>query len=234
MVVRTISLQTDALKQYVGNSGDELVETFLDEGVSGSLENRPGLALLFAHLDEHPETEGVLIFKLDWLARDLLVQETLIRELSKRNVRIISTKEPDLDSGDPSRTMIRQLFGMISEYERALITMRLSAGRHRKASGGGYSGGGVAVGYQTVDKELKLDPDRMEHVATIFRLRREGGTLRSIAALLNEQQIPVPRDGKQWWPGSVGYVLQNKTYKGRLTYKQHSIERPDLILPMTG
>jgi hypothetical protein len=38
------------------------------------------------------------------------------------------------DPTDPSRALIRQVLGAVSEYERKMITVRLRAGRARKAS----------------------------------------------------------------------------------------------------
>jgi len=42
--------------------------------------------------------------KLDHLARDLMVQETIIRDLRQKVFEIVSVAEPDLCSDDPSRT----------------------------------------------------------------------------------------------------------------------------------
>jgi site-specific DNA recombinase len=122
---------------------------------------------------------------------------------------------------------------MIAQYERALITLRLTSGRLRKASLGRFAGGGVPTGYATVDKELAVDPVRMAHIGLIYKLRSEGSTLRDIATALNKQKIPVPRDAKQWWPGAIGYILRNKTYQGQLSYKQHTVQRPDLVMSLT-
>jgi len=60
-----------------------LVNIFKDNGISGAseLENRPELAKLFSYAEENKEIEGVLIFKLDRLARDIYIQEHLIKKL---------------------------------------------------------------------------------------------------------------------------------------------------------
>jgi len=81
----TIELQTRALTDYCEFKGYELVQTFKDEGVSGGLENRPALAEMFTFLEANPDTEGVLIYKLDRLARDLYIQEHLIKKLEALN-----------------------------------------------------------------------------------------------------------------------------------------------------
>ena len=140
----TIEIQEKALKEYVNKNNFEMVKIFKDEGVSGSLENRPGLAELFYFIEDNKEIKGVLIFKLDRLARDLYIQEHLIKKLELLDIKLLSIKEPDLSSTDPMRKAFRQFMGIVSELEKAFITMRLSAGRINKAQKGGFAGGSTA------------------------------------------------------------------------------------------
>jgi DNA invertase Pin-like site-specific DNA recombinase len=49
----------------------------------------------------------VVIEKLDRLARDLMVQEHIIRDLQERGITLISAAEPDLCSNDPTRKLLR-------------------------------------------------------------------------------------------------------------------------------
>jgi DNA invertase Pin-like site-specific DNA recombinase len=141
----TIELQRNALMEYANVKGYDLVKIFEDNGVSGGLERRPGLAELFAYLETNKDVKAVVIYKLDRLARDLYIQEHLIKKLESLNVVLISTKERDLASGDPMRKAFRQFMGIVSELEKAFITMRLSGGRLNKARKGKYAGGGVAL-----------------------------------------------------------------------------------------
>ena len=75
----TIEIQKEALLEHTRKNGFELVKVFSDEGISGGLEDRPALSELFSYLEDHPEIDGVLIYKLDRLARDLYIQEHLIK-----------------------------------------------------------------------------------------------------------------------------------------------------------
>ena len=45
----------------------------------------------------------VIIEKLDRLARDLMVQETIIADLRKHGFELVSVAEPDLMANDPTR-----------------------------------------------------------------------------------------------------------------------------------
>ncbi|MBA7563257.1 hypothetical protein ES708_04912 [subsurface metagenome] len=66
--------------------------------------------------------------------------------------KLISIKEPHLDSNDPMRKAFRQFIGIVSELEKTFITMRHSGGRINKAQKGGYAGGTTALGYKTKNK----------------------------------------------------------------------------------
>ena len=78
--------------EYARSEDHELLTIFKDEGVSGGIEDRPGLVELFNHLEDDPSLDGVLIFKLDRLARDLYIQEHLIRKVEDLNKRILSVR----------------------------------------------------------------------------------------------------------------------------------------------
>lgn len=186
----TIEMQVQEVKLFCSNLGYELVEVFKDDGFSGAkdLEHRPGLANLFDYLEEN-SIDGLVVWKLDRLARDLYIQEHLIKQLEKLNVKLISTKEPDLDSKDPMRKAFRQFMGIIAEVERAFITMRMVTGRQNKARKGGYSGGNAPIGYQVSkgNKALSVNEEKAEVVKRAFEIKQENPTwsLDKIANQLN-------------------------------------------------
>jgi len=225
----TIEIQRDALRAYASAKGLELVEMFSDDGVSGGLEDRPALADMFNALEERSDISGVLIFKLDRLARDLYIQEHLIKQLDKLGKRIFSTKEADLDSNDPMRKAFRQFMGIVSELEKSFITMRLSGGRINKAKKGKYAGGGVAMGYRAKGKELAVDKEQADTIRAIFEMKRKRKGYCAIARDLNERSVPTAR-GKRWYAGTVKYIIKNPLYRGVLSYKDIDTQRADLVI----
>lgn len=228
----TIEIQEKALTAYA-ETCYELQTIFMDNGVSGGLEQRPGLASLFSYIEVNHGTtnqvESVIIFKLDRLARDLYIQEHLIKKLEAFDVTLISVKEPNLDSSDPMRKAFRQFMGIVSELEKSFITMRLSAGRVNKAQKGGYAGGGPALGYTAKDKAISVNTDQIELVKRIFAMSQAELSLRAIAKELNDQAILSPR-GKAWTHQTVKYIINNPIYQGILTYSGISSPRADLAL----
>lgn len=130
--------QLDAIQGYARNQGYEIIQIFRDEGISGTAEERPALAKLMVSLAENGNgTETVIIERMDRLARDLMVQEIIVNDLQKRGFNLISSYEgDDLINGDPTRTLIRQVLGAISQYEKTMLVSKLKAARERKRAKG--------------------------------------------------------------------------------------------------
>ncbi len=229
----TIEIQVKALNLYIKEKKLELVKIFKDEGISGSseLENRPGLAELFNFIETEKDIKGVLIFKLDRLARDLYIQEHLIKKLELLDKELISIKEPHLDSKDPMRKAFRQFMGIVSELEKAFITLRLSGGRINKAQKGGFAGGATALGYISKNKELKIDLEQAEIIRMIFKMKRyKRMGLREIARELNNLNIPTTRVNSKWHARTIKYILENPIYRGTLHYKDNKSKNERLAL----
>lgn len=207
-----LDVQRQAIRSWAKAAGHRIVAWHADEGVSGSngLDRRMGLLDALAALKAH-QAAGVVVYRLDRLARDLIVQETLLAEVRRLGADVHSTSPAEAaylvdDPDDPSRRLIRQVLGAVSEYERAMITLRLRAGRRLKAERGGYGGGGVPYGRRAEDRALVADHDEAEAVTMMAQLRAAGASYRTICAALAAAGHQ-PRRGGSWQPAVVRRVL---------------------------
>jgi DNA invertase Pin-like site-specific DNA recombinase len=192
--------QLIAVRSYAQANGIKIAKIFREEGVSGTkdLENRPALRELLTAL--HADgVKLVLIEKLDRLARDLMIQESIIADLNRHGFEIRSVAEPDLCSGDPSRTLIRQ----ISLYERAIIVLKLRGARQRMRA---------KVGRCEGRKPYGTRPGESEVIARMRQLRSQGQSLTRITETLNLDT--KPRTGKQFYAANVGRILKNAALHG--------------------
>jgi DNA invertase Pin-like site-specific DNA recombinase len=82
-------------------------------------------------------TKLVLVERLDRLASDLMIQESIIAEMKRHGFEIFSVAEPDLCSDDPSRTLMRQMLGAFAQYERAIIVQKIRGARQRSRAKNG-------------------------------------------------------------------------------------------------
>jgi DNA invertase Pin-like site-specific DNA recombinase len=125
--------QEASCREYAIAHDMKIRGVFREEGVSGALQKRPALAALMVSLEKNGNgVKSVIIERLDRLARDLMIQEAIVRDFHKSGFNIISTQEgPDLCSDDPTRKLIRQIFGAIAEYDKVMITLKMQAARAR-------------------------------------------------------------------------------------------------------
>lgn len=189
-------IQRDAIVELARTNALDLVELFVDEGISGSegLDTRRGLARALDYLAEHPGTT-LIIPRLDRLARDLMVQESILADAWKAGAEVLSCSEtertycrPD-SPDDPARTLIRQVLGAVAAYERAMIRLRMTRGRRRLLDRQGWAGGPEPYGWSDAGEQAVL--------ATIAQERRNGTPWKIIAATLNAAGTGK-RNGQPW------------------------------------
>jgi predicted site-specific integrase-resolvase len=120
--------QVAAIRQYAAINGYRIVRVFREEGVSGltEWENRPAFSEMMALLLADG-TRTVLVERLDRVARELLVQESIIADFARKRLTLVSVNEPDMCSGDPARIMFRQMLGVFSQYEKTVLVAKLKA-----------------------------------------------------------------------------------------------------------
>jgi DNA invertase Pin-like site-specific DNA recombinase len=206
--------QERACRAWARQHGHQIMAVFRDEGVSGTreLEDRLGLAEALAAVKEG-RAGAILVYRLDRLARDLVLQEQLLAE-AWRSGELFSTAggEANLhdDPEDPSRRLIRQVLGAVSEYERAIIALRLRRGRAAKAARGGFAYGSPAYGHRADGRALIPDEREQATIARARELHAGGASLRRIGAIL-EAEGHRPKRGSRWHPTAVARVLKRSS-----------------------
>lgn len=90
-----LAVQEQAIRRYCKVNGLRLVAMASDEGISGSsgLDQRVGLASVLARL-EASEADCLVVYRLDRLARDFVLQELLANRLRQKRASIGSVLEP--------------------------------------------------------------------------------------------------------------------------------------------
>jgi DNA invertase Pin-like site-specific DNA recombinase len=198
--------QRAAIKAYANAHDIRIVEWFEEPGVSGAkdLDDRPALQSLMLALHSDGVTL-VLVERLDRLARDLMIQESILSDLRKHDFELISVAEPDLCSDDPSRTMMRQVLGAFAQYEKSMIVLKLRGARQRARQRDGVCEGRKPYGSL---------PGEQEIVQRMKELHWSGQNYSQIAASLNAADMLPRGTGKgdarkvgQWFPASVSRVL---------------------------
>ena len=118
--------QLKAIKEYAAAHDMRIVDVYREKGVSGAKESadRPAWSELMTALHSNG-VKVVIVEKLDRLARDLMVQETIVADLRKHGFELVSVAEPDLMANDPTRILVRQMMGAVAQYEKSQIVLKL-------------------------------------------------------------------------------------------------------------
>lgn len=182
--------------------------------------DRPGLRDLLAAA-ARGEFKAVLVAKMDRVARDLMAQLWIEKELLRGEVELVSVAEP-FRGQDPANILFRQIIGAFAQFEKSRIAERMTDGRKQKARTGGYAGGRAAIGYRARKGAgiLELDEEKAGTVLRVFELRDEnpGWSLQHLAAELNAEGHCTAQ-GKPFRKVQVKRILDRRDfYAGHYRY----------------
>jgi DNA invertase Pin-like site-specific DNA recombinase len=212
-----LHVQEQAVRAWAKEHRHRIVGFAREEGVSGSngIENCEVLPEVLAALQAR-QADGLVVYRLDRLARDLVLQEQLLAEVRRIGAEVFTSSDAEQgyladDPDDPSRKLIRQVLGAVSEYQRAMIALRLRSGRRHKLLAGGFAGGTPRYGFAAVDGELVLDPEEQKALDRMREMRDGGFSLRAIADALTIEGYTTKRGGR-WHPYTVARLLRERVH----------------------
>lgn len=201
-----LDVQERACRSWAKANGHRVVAVFTDAGVSGALDalDRPGLSAALLALQAPPDADGLLVARLDRLARALTVQEASLAIAWRAGARVFTADSGEVhqdDPDDPMRTALRQVVGVFAELDRRMVVKRLRDGRTAKAGQGRHATGAYAYGYRGEGKGRQRDAapnaDEQRAVARILELRAQGQSYREVAAALDAAGLR-PRRAALW------------------------------------
>jgi DNA invertase Pin-like site-specific DNA recombinase len=157
------TMQTREMQQFAEARGWQIVDAYVDAGISGSKDSRPELNRLMA--DAHRRKFDVIaVWKFDRFARSVSHLLRALETFNALGIAFVSLSE-QMDTTTPTGKMVFTVLGAVAELERSLIAERVRAGlRNAKAKGKTLGRPRVAV-----------DDVR------IGRLRSQGRSIREIA-----------------------------------------------------
>jgi DNA invertase Pin-like site-specific DNA recombinase len=218
-----LDIQRDAITTEAQQRGLRLGPVFADEGICGAegLETREGLASALTWLEDNPGAT-LIIPRLDRLARDLMVQESVLADIWKTGGHVWSCSEteraycqPDSPE-DPARTLIRQVLGAVAAYERAMIRLRMVRGRRRLIAEQGWAGGPTPYGW---------DDDTEAAVLRHVKGRRDQGYAWGyIVEELNDHGL-LKRSGKPWTVAELHRTFLRATSRNPIEPEIMRLER---------
>jgi DNA invertase Pin-like site-specific DNA recombinase len=157
--------QLHPLREYTTSRGFNVVDEFIDHGVSGTKDSRPALDRMMAAARRR-DLDVIVVAKLDRLARSVRHLVNVAEELQALGVDLV-VRDQSLDTSTPTGRLLFHVLGSIAEFERDLIRERTQAGLELARKRGKRFG-----------RPLATDSKQR---ARIIRLRTSGHSLRAIA-----------------------------------------------------
>lgn len=169
-----------AIEAYAKAAAYEVLEAFYDEAVSGAdhINNRPGFTAMMERVAQDG-IQTIIVETASRFARDLMVQEVGYAMLKERGVALVAADSPESFLDDtPTATLIRQVLGAVSQFEKAMLVGKLKGARDRKRATG--------VKVEGRKSYAEINPDMVALAKKLHRYPVNGKrrSLREVAAAL--------------------------------------------------
>lgn len=207
----SIDSQERLIKNYAKSHGIIIVDSYIDEGISGKLaEKRPSFLKMIDD-SSSDKFDIVLIYDSSRFARNL--EQSLVYKsiLKKNGVDLISITEPVFD--DDTSLITDALFGAMNEMYVRKLSKNVKRGMEQKVLRGEYIGR-LPLGYKKdVNSNLIINPSEAEIVKYIFSAVKNNYSYFSLSKELNEKGFRSAY-GSKFELRTIKYVLTNPVYKG--------------------
>jgi DNA invertase Pin-like site-specific DNA recombinase len=218
----SITNQKEILAKYASDNGFTNTQFFVDDGVSGTSFNRPGLDAMLTEIQAG--NVGVVIIKdQSRIGRDVVEVGLLKRQFEQHNVRFIAATDGlDTAKGFDIMSIIRDVFNEFHVADcsrKTRVAMRNSALQ-------GKSQGKPPYGYRIEDDRRVwfIEEETASIVREIYDRYLSGEPISDICRDLSERGVYTPlrhRTGKidsvNWHVASINQMLIDPVYIGRYT-----------------
>lgn len=225
----SLAEQREACQNRARHLGAKEIFVFSDEGISGTVLERPGLT----EMREAARNGGFQLLVVrdpDRLSRKLAHQLLITEEFEKLGIKL---EFLDFDWKDtPEGRLFYSIRGAIAEYEREKIRDRMGRGKDQKARQGGIPVNFDVYGYNynPENGSVTFREQERKTVIDIFNwFVSEDIGANGVAKRLNEKGIPTRRGASKWHRQVIKQILLNTVYIGLWRYKDTFIEVPKII-----
>jgi len=247
----SIENQKAILSEYIANQGWTLHDIYVDDGISGTTFERPGVKRLLEDAKQGV-INTILVKDMSRFGRNyIMVGQYLDYVFPLYNIRFIAlTDNIDTENKDTAAMDMMPITNVFNEWWAAATSKKLRAVRIQNAKNGKNGMSHAPYGYKLGTDEkrtLRINEETAPIVRRIFEMRSTGLTPRKIADILNSEHILTPNDYRiattginavrnsthLWCTSVLRSLLDNQAYIGNLaqhrtttiSYKNHKWQR---------
>ncbi len=249
----SIENQKRILTKYVNEQGWNIIDTYVDDGYSGTNFDRPGVTRLLE--DAMAGKINLIIVKdLSRFGRNYIqVGQYIDYIFPTYNIRFIALNDNvDTANSDTMAMDMMPIMNVFNEWHAANTSKKIRAVIEANAKSGKYRTTFAPYGYVKGNDENRLpvvDEPAASVVRRIFEMRSQGISPRHIADALNAEGVPTASDymyaklgkpnprrtGHLWSSERIRAIVNNPTYLGHLaqlrtttvSYKNHKVIKKD-------
>lgn len=193
---------------------------YLDDGVSGSILERP---MLMNALDDmkNKKVDFFICYDSSRLSRNVSHQLILVDSIKKHGAKLVFIRNSFEDTAE-GRFQIT-IMAAVDEYERAKLKVRTELGKRAKAKQGKLTHNPSIYGYyfNKETDELTINDEQASIIKMMYNwLLEEKIGPAAIAEKLNKMNVPSMR-GKKWSRVTVNRMLNNFSYTGTLYIRRY-------------
>lgn len=168
---QTVSNQLNDLREVANRSGWEVIDEYLDVGISGSKgrDKRPEFDRLLKDANRK-KFDGILVWSIDRLGRSLQHLVSFLNDVQVKDIDLYIHQQ-GIDTGTMTGKMMFQMCGVFAEFERNIIRERVKSGLDRAKKEGKTLGRPTNVSGNTK--------------ATVIELRDTGMSMNKICKTLS-------------------------------------------------
>ena len=193
--------------------------------------DRPALKRLLGDIAAG-KVDIVVVYKIDRLTRSLFDFAKIVEAFDAKGVSFVSVTQAFNTTTSMGRLTLNVLLSF-AQFEREVTSERIRDKIAASKQKGMWMGGAVPLGYDAVNRKLKINAEEAKMVRLLFTLYLKLGSVRALQAechrlglktkertLLDGRRI----GGKALSHGHLYLILSNRLYIGRIPHKGRSYE----------
>ena len=227
----SISNQRSLLRRFAKNKGLNIVDEYIDDGISGTTFDRPAFKKLINDIEDK-KINMIITKDLSRLGRDYIeVGHYLEKYFPEHRVRYISLLD-GIDTGiDSISNDITPFKSLLNDMYAKDISNKIKSVKRNKQDLGLFIGNKAPFGYK-LDKnypnKLFVDEEAKEIIKKIFEKAVLGKSCRQIALELNKENILTPskyalnhglkvaKISSKWSGTRIREIILNEVYIGNM------------------
>lgn len=231
----SLHAQREACEAFITSQrheGWQVLSTHYDDGgFSGGTMDRPALQRLLADISTG-KVDVVVVYKIDRLTRSLFDFAKIVEVFDAKAVSFVSITQQFNTTTSMGRLTLNVLLSF-AQFEREVIAERVRDKIAASKRKGMWMGGTVPLGYDAVNRKLRINAEEAKTVRLLFEMYLKLGSVRQLQEecerLGLRTKLRTMLDGRQsggtaFSRGHLYGILSNPIYIGRIPHKGRSYE----------